>query len=257
MLGAKIEEKGEPWIFRGKYYCGDDETGKQIWSDDPNDPRIVLFEATYIDGIKDQGQDEGAFSGGFQGADAQGNFYGSRTVAVNVEAGTTRRGATIYNSKTGEWDDHFNYQVFTNGIGKYIFGAGDTLIVDGQSSTFTSTFGFSSSRTISAMYKMSSDGKVIGGNTSEINPASGEPQFFPFIIVLDEPLIDPSGVTGIEAAEGLQVSVANGVINVEGAASVAVYDLNGRLIGNTASTSVQPGIYVVFADGKASKVLVK
>ena len=107
------------------------------------------------------------------------------------------------------------------------------------------------------MYKMSGDGKVIGGNLYEINPASGEPQFFPFIIVLDEPLVDPSAVSSIETGNGARISVAAGNVTVEGAASVAVYDLNGRLVGNTASTSVQPGIYVVLADGKASKVLVK
>lgn len=258
MLGAKIEEKEEPWIYKGKYYCGTDENGKQIWSDDPNDPRIVLFTETYIDGVKDQGQD-GTFNGGFQGADAQGNFYGARTVASNVHdgEGTLSSGATIYNSKTGEWTDNFTYQGFTNGIGKYIFATGNTLLVDGKPSTFTAEFGFSYPRSVSAMYKVSGDGKVIGGNLYEVNPASGEPQFFPFIIVLDEPLVDPSAVSSVETGNGARISVAAGNVTVEGAASVAVYDLNGRLVGNSASTSVQPGIYVVLADGKASKVLVK
>lgn len=258
-LCAQLEVKSEPWIFRGKYYCGNDENGKQIWSEDPNDPRIVYFDETFIDGVKDDGSEENSFSGGFQGADADGNFYGMRTVATNVSdgTGTLRRGATVYNQKTGTWSDNFSYDLFTNGIGKYIFGPGNTLLVDGSATTFTGTFGFSFDRSVSAMYKTSADGKVIGGCTYEVNPATGEPQFFPFIIELDNPLTETGGVDGIEADGNVQVSVVNGTIEVSGAAAVAVYDVNGRLVSNAASTAVQPGIYVVRADGHASKVLVK
>lgn len=57
-----VTEVSEPWEYRGKWYCGVDENGKQIWTDDPNDPRIVLFTEYYIDGIHDDA-DANSFSG--------------------------------------------------------------------------------------------------------------------------------------------------------------------------------------------------
>ncbi len=47
------------------------------------------------------------------------------------------------------------------------------------------------------------------------------------------------------------------MIRVFGASEVAVYDLNGRLVGNSAANTVAPGIYVVKADGVTRKVAVK
>lgn len=256
-IPAKIEEKSEPWMFAGKYYCGVDENGNQIWSKDPEDPRIVYFTETYIDGVKDDG--ESSFSGGFQSVDARGNFYGMRTVATNVSdgTGTLRSCATVYNRNTGEWSDNFSYQAFTNGVGKYVFGLGDVLLIDGTPSSFTSAFDFTFPRMADAMYKASADGRIIGGNVCEYNPATGEPQYFPFIIELENSLLDLSGVEGIEAGTSVQISVVSGTIEVAGASDVAVYDVNGRLVSTSASTSVQPGLYVVRADGKASKVLVQ
>ena len=107
------------------------------------------------------------------------------------------------------------------------------------------------------MYKASTDGKVIGGNLYEINPATSSEQYYPFIIVSDKGLVDNSGISGIEAGDGVTISVVNGSVEVAGAASVAVYDIYGRLVGESASTSVEPGVYVVRADGKVAKVLVK
>ncbi len=257
---AKVEENSQPWEYKGKYYCGFDEaTGKQIWTDDPEDPRIVIFTEVLIDGVKDEASEGKYFNGGFQGADADGNFYGMRTVASNVSDGTGKltTGATIYNTGSGTWNDRFEYQAFTNGIGKYIFGPQDILIIDGKESSFSSAFGFSYSRSISAMYKLSADGRVIGGNTYEVNPATNEPQFFPFIIELDEPLASGAAVDSAMTDENIGISVADNTILVSGAKSVAVYDINGRFLSSAASTAVQNGLYIVVADGKSSKVLVK
>lgn len=260
----KITFKREPMMeYRGKWYCGDDENGKQIWTDDPDDPRIVYDEAILIDGSKDDAADEHAFSGGFQGIDNNGNIYGSRTVVVSQDPdsdfGKLSRGACIYNYKTDTWTDKHDYTGFTYGFdGKIVFAEGNTLLMDGKSTSYTSEFGFSFGKTPSAMYKASADGRIIGGCTYEINPASGEPQFFPFIIELDHALVDNqgSGVAGV-GSEGAVISVANGVINVDGATEVAVYDINGALVSNASSASVARGLYIVVADGKASKVLVK
>lgn len=66
----------------------------------------------------------------------------------------------------------------------------------------------------------------------------------------------PTGVSDINAAKA-RVEAKDGCIRVTGARRVAVYNANGSLVGNTALTAVEPGIYVVKADGKTVKVAVK
>ena len=47
------------------------------------------------------------------------------------------------------------------------------------------------------------------------------------------------------------------MIHVNGACSVAIYNVAGALVSTDSSASVAPGIYVVVANGYAIKVLVK
>ncbi len=67
--------------------------------------------------------------------------------------------------------------------------------------------------------------------------------------------------TGVDAtvAEAARPSVAvtGGMIHVNGASSVAIYNVAGALVSTDSSASVAPGIYVVVANGYAIKVLVK
>ena len=255
--------KEEPWIFRGKYYCGVDENGKQIWSEDPNDPRIVLFPETYIDGIKND--DEHSFAGYFNGVDNRNCFYGVHSEASNVdeEAGTgdISTGAAIFDSKTGEWTNNFSVSMYANGLnkGEYIFGDGDRLWHNGEATTSTGQFGFYVTRSITGLYKASADGRVLGGSTWELHPATQEPIYYPLIVVLDEAIVDPT--SGVKPTVGnvneAVVTVADGMIDVQGASSVAVYDMQGRLVSRNANTKVAAGIYLVEADGKVCKVLVR
>lgn len=262
---AEITTKSEPWIYKGKYYCGTDENGKQIWTDDPDDPRIVLFTETYIDGVKDEGTDTSTFKGYFAGIDNDGCLYGSRTIASNVDpeegTGTLSSGATIYNVNTKEWEDDFGISGYVTGLnkGQYIFGAGNSLYINGKGTTFTGEFDFATSKALQAFSRVSDNGQVIGGCTYEINPAIGEPQFYPIIIVLDHPLIEITGVQDILTQPGSKVAivVSAGHIDVQNAASVAVYDMQGRLVSADASSYVPAGMYVVKADNTVRKVVVK
>ena len=73
------------------------------------------------------------------------------------------------------------------------------------------------------------------------------------------PMAAPSVATGIEDLNNKvgNVTVANGTISVAGAANVAIYGVDGKLISNNANTNVPAGVYVVIADGQTSKVIVK
>lgn len=67
---------------------------------------------------------------------------------------------------------------------------------------------------------------------------------------------DPTGVDEVNAPQA-GVTVKGNRICVADAKHVAVYNADGSLVGNTAETTVEPGVYMVKADGKTVKVAVK
>lgn len=70
--------------------------------------------------------------------------------------------------------------------------------------------------------------------------------------------LSPSGVTNPEAdVKAPKVSVNGNVINVAGAERVTVYNTAGVLVSTSAVTTVTAGVYVVVADGIATKVAVR
>ena len=264
----KMEWREGPWIYKGKYE-GTDENGKQIWLDDPNDPRVNMYPEAYIDGFYEgNGGTEDMFAGGFFDCDWYGNFFGQRTQVRDVkEDGTGRliNGATIYSLKDEKFTDYNEestdgrYSSFSTGVGTgYVFLPGDNVLVDGETESMTEKWGFAPSYAITAVMKHSENGKVLGGMTQEQNPATGEMQYCPFFLILDEPLVEISAVEKVEGEiSKVGISAEPGMIRVFGASEVAVYDLNGRLVGNSAANAVAPGIYVVKADGVTRKVAVK
>jgi hypothetical protein len=72
-------------------------------------------------------------------------------------------------------------------------------------------------------------------------------------------LPEPGTVTGVDnvVSEIAKISVADRTITVAGAHTVAVYNMNGQVLSKQSVTTVEPGIYVVVANGKSTKVLVK
>ena len=129
-------------------------------------------------------------------------------------------------------------------------------MVDGQKENVYDIFDFNTERTLAYLNSYSADGKVIGGMTYEINPANGEAQYFPLVLVLDKAL---TGIdTVISYGQGAPyIILSAGRIDVANASEVAVYDLDGRQVGSGSSISVAPGIYVVKADNISRKVVVK
>ncbi len=66
-----------------------------------------------------------------------------------------------------------------------------------------------------------------------------------------------TGVSAVAADAAPVVKVVEGAIVVENAAEVAIYGIDGAKVSDRATTAVPAGIYVVVADGKATKVAVK
>lgn len=254
----KIDTYSEALIYEGKYGAYD-ENGKQYFTDDPNDPNIFYYEYATVDGFRD-GETGKYFNGEFSSVDPQGNFYGYRSRVFNVKedgTGDMVNSATIYNFSTGEWIDDTNYTNFAIGLGNagIVFPMGDKVLVDGVEQKATEKFQFGVNRTFTSVRSISTDGKVIGANIAEVHEGTGQLQYFPLIIVLDEPIV--AGIDTIVSENGVSIIVSEGRIDVAGTEDVTVFNLNGGIVSKDSTSHVAPGVYVVKAGDTTRKVLVK
>ncbi|MBD5208483.1 MAG: hypothetical protein HDS80_00870 [Bacteroidales bacterium] len=238
------------------------------------------YEEYYIDGYHDGATAE-YFSGTFQGLDEWGNFYGHRTRAFDVITepdkegyGTGRlvNGACVYNMKAEAdeaWHDYTNIGGFSTGLDqKYMFTNGGRVVdVEGNGGLISDEFDFSPGGLNNpCITHISADGQTLSGIHTVPNPAIGENDYFPFVIVLDEPLVDLPNQPGggedsvfeiVNGGENVNILLTPGRVDVAGVESAALYDINGRLVGNGTTFHVAPGLYVVSTANGAQKVLVK
>jgi len=236
----ELEVRSEPFEYKGEI--------------------IGYFTEYYIDGYHDGATGE-YFVGELASVDNDGNFYGARTIASNVNEdgeGTLKQYGCIYNSNTGEFTDFATPNYASAGVagGKVFFSQYAAVVEDGQQSTVDVKFNVTAPKSIFGVSSTSADGKTLGGMLYEIHPATMEYMYYPFVITLDEPLV--SGVDEIINTESdAKILLSAGRIDVIGAEEVAVYDLNGSLVSTSATSHVTPGVYVVKAGKSASKVIVK
>lgn len=261
VLFDEVTTDKEPHEYKGKYFTGYDEDGKMTWTDDINDPNVVWFVTERINGY-DDGQKEGPgfLTGFFTNCDDNGNFYGSRSYVSNVDEngkGTVETMAVIYNYPNDTWYTEEGIAGFSAGVGEDLIFTFDGRVIEGNKVESVKTaYDVDADFIINGINKISRDGKVLGGVMSEVNPASGELQYYPFMVVIDGGT--PNAVQSIAGSpkKGL-VIVSAGRIEVVNAENAAVYDLNGKLISTDKVTEVTPGIYVVKAGDAGYKVCVK
>ena len=259
LIFNNLETKYEKWMYKGKYYAGVDEaTGKQIWVTDENDPRIVLFAEEYIDGFHDGNEDK-FLTGEFIGVDRDLNFYGHRSHVNNVDAdfnADITHTSSVYNAVTGEWTDYDGYNGFSCGRGTELIFTADKMVIQNGEAKALSEIGVTSKRSLSGISHMSDNGQVLAGVSIEYHPASGDPMAYPLIAVLENELV--SGVKHLDSAlPQPKIRGEKGSIAVDGASNVAVYSITGALVSTSAQSNVPTGIYIVKADNKVAKVIVR
>lgn len=227
---------------------------------------LGYYEEYYIDGYHDTSSDN-TFTGELMSCDSDGNFYGYRTVALSVsedgQDAVLGHYASIYNVNTKEWVDMEGVSAFSLGYnnGSTLFATDAKMVVisesgDAKIESIFDGLGFNTSDEISGVTHGSADGKVLGGIYGIFNPAKQAPDYHPFMIILEEPLSGISEIA-IDNDSNIAIITSQGHIEVAGADSVAIYDLNGKLVSTAASCDVAPGLYVVSADGVSRKVIVK
>lgn len=254
-----VEILAEPWEYKGKWYTGTTADGVQHWTDDPNDPNIVLFESTLIDGLKDQAGDT-SVSGFFNSCDADGNFYGCRSIVSNVsadhESGTVRRPATIYNVNTNEWKDNLKYSAFTCGNGSdLVFTSDDHVLLDDDPYTVSAFYHVNVEGISMGVVKCNDDAGVLGAIRGMFNEAIGDYDYFPYIIVTEDYTAGVSTVYG--GADRASVILRGNTIEVKGTEEADLYDIDGHFVAKGVSFNPGPGMYVVKAGEISAKVLVK
>lgn len=251
--------------YGGKYWTGNiyDENGKfvkQTWTEDINDPNVIWDVTTTIDGYRDGLHGEsGLLNGFFTNCDEYGNLYGTRTYVNDVteehDAKLTSN-AVIYNYLDDTWYDEQGVSFFSAGIKDELLYTGDGEVIMGNEvKTVREAYDIQTRYNISGIDKISANGNVLGGVSYEIHPATGEPLYYPFMVIVDPSIVGVESVLG-SPKKGL-VIVSAGRIEVMNAESAAVYDLKGALLSTEMVTEVPAGIYVVKAGDASYKVVVK
>lgn len=233
----------------------------------------------YINGYHDSYDGNGCFEGSFMGLDAEGKFYGYRSRVFEVGTdpekenygkGTLVNGATVYDSKDKKWYDFEKFQAFSIGLdGKYIFtNGGQVTDLKGKDELITNKFDVTTTAVNPCITHVSEDGQTLAGIHSLLNPAIGGYDYFPFVLVLDEPLVTPKDpdtpdnpdqgyINIVKGDEEVNIVLTPGRIDVCGVESARIFDLDGRALGEGTTFHVAPGVYVVATGNNTYKVLVK
>ncbi len=231
------------------------------------DKLLGYYEEYYVDGYHDGWTGE-FFSGEFSFIDAWGNVYGYRTKVEDLDPekgdGNLTHWACIYNLENDEWWDFpasNGLQGFTCGLNRhYIFANGNRYIESNEDmddmKSVTTSFGFTPPAALAGVMRCSKDGKVLGATTQVMNPATQEYQYFPLMIVLDEPLEAEMDSVEVLMENDLYIVLSTGRIDIANAEGT-VYDLNGRIMGSGSTIRVAPGTYVVKSGDNSRKVMVK
>ena len=163
--------------------------------------------------------------------------------------------ACIYNYKTDTWYTDSQWSAFSAGIGdETLFTLNGTVIKDGEVTDVQEAYDVWVPGTVEGISKISADGTVLGGVSSEFFEGLGVTYYYPFFVITEEGA-GVDAVTG-DPKKGLVVTYP-GRIDVLNADEIAVYDLDGRLVGSDKVNYVNPGIYVVKAGDATYKVIVR
>ncbi|MCM1319791.1 MAG: hypothetical protein NC217_05365 [Muribaculaceae bacterium] len=269
----------------GTLYCGTASTipaiynnGQLIMWNELHSERVPWFykgevygyeTAAFIDSKRDLYFDpEDYINASFYCADRFGNFYGTRMIvgqSASDDPENENYGLTTatdkymwgrYDTKTGQWEDAEGYSRISCALSEQIFFVDRDIYrngLDGGHESLETVLDYSNAgRNVMGVSRTSADGRVMG-LTYQATDVMGVPHVYPFMLLLDEPLL--SGIDDIAADpdNGQVVLVSGGNITVVGASQVNVYDLNGVEVG---SSNLPAGIYIVVADGISHKVKV-
>lgn len=224
------------------------ETRMEIWEGDGQ-----LYPESYINGVYDDGYLSDA---DFRDIDSDGNMIGFYTYIKENEPSYSTAVIFNENENNGELQE-IDYQMGTVISGKNNFfvatgsngylspswvengtaySLGDAFLIDGNCSFIND---------------MSSDGKVLVG--AGIEGFEGGAYNVPVLIQLDNAIVSAEAIE----SDDVKININGNTVEVTGANDVKIFAINGSLVSNDANTTLDKGVYIIKADNKANKVLIK
>lgn len=251
MVGKMFSEIGSTLLAYVKdgelHHFYELETRMEEWIDGN------YYPEGYINGVHDDGYTSDAE---FFDIDNNGNMIGYYTYLAEGETPYSCAVMFNENENNGELQE-LDYQ-----IGTVIANPNQFFVVSGTGGYFTPYYvengvkrsledAFVLDHSCSIINDMSADGRVIVG--AGIETFEGGAYNVPVIIQLDEAIVSTKTIHN----DNVRIRTSNGQITVEGAENVAIYSVNGALVSTAANATLPAGIYIVKADNKANKVIVK
>lgn len=251
MVGKMFSEIGSTLLAYVKdgelHHFYELETRMEEWIDGN------YYPEGYINGVHDDGYTSDAE---FFDIDNNGNMIGYYTYLAEGETPYSCAVMFNENENNGELQE-LDYQ-----IGTVIANPNQFFVVSGTGGYFTPYYvengvkrsledAFVLDHSCSIINDMSADGRVIVG--AGIETFEGGAYNVPVIIQLDEAIVSTKTIHN----DNVRIRTSNGQIAVEGAENVAIYSVNGALVSTAANATLPAGIYIVKADNKANKVIVK
>lgn len=251
MVGKMFSEIGSTLLAYVKdgelHHFYELETRMEEWVDGN------YYPEGYINGVHDDGYTSDAE---FFDIDNNGNMIGYYTYLAEGETPYSCAVMFNENENNGELQE-LDYQ-----IGTVIANPNQFFVVSGTGGYFTPYYvengvkrsledAFVLDHSCSIINDMSADGRVIVG--AGIETFEGGAYNVPVIIQLDEAIVSTKTIHN----DNVRIRTSNGQIAVEGAENVAIYSVNGALVSTAANATLPAGIYIVKADNKANKVIVK
>lgn len=251
MVGKMFSEIGSTLLAYVKdgelHHFYELETRMEEWVDGN------YYPEGYINGVHDDGYTSDAE---FFDIDNNGNMIGYYTYLAEGETPYSCAVMFNENENNGELQE-LDYQ-----IGTVIANPNQFFVVSGTGGYYTPYYvengvkrsledAFVLDHSCSIINDMSADGRVIVG--AGIETFEGGAYNVPVIIQLDEAIVSTKTIHN----DNVRIRTSNGQITVEGAENVAIYSVNGALVSTAANATLPAGIYIVKADNKANKVIVK
>lgn len=283
VLGGLLNTHGGSWI--PALYKNEDlvvwntieKKNMNWWIAHPLVNNWDVYEAYYVDGfIEGFASQQDFLDGCFLDCDKDGNFYGYRTVVTEPAPASTygeeylpydeakqplngklQQNACVYNLHKEEFTDYPGNTVYTTGRGDLRFDTQANAWDGTEKKGLSSLLGLdlNTPGSFAGIMRVSDDGKTLAAQYTIFNPATANPDPYPVMITLDNPV--SAGIGSLTAEAKASIRGVKGGIEVDGAECVSIYNLQGQLVATGNRAALPAGLYVVKADSATAKVLVK
>ena len=221
------------------------------------EPIILTDNLMFVDDLLDGFDGTTLFAGRFTYATDR-YLYGQRGIVSDVKedgSGNITHRATVFDTETRTFLDGSSQYGYTCGEGEDLrFTTNGKVMIGTSTTNINKKFGLNNP-TVAGIYSLDRAGKVLTGSYIAVT-ALGDMIECPVVIMLDEGLVGIDTITA-EDTKDFNIIINGNTVSLPDAQQVMIVSLNGQMITNQKTATLDAGLYLVVADGKAKKVLIK